>query len=135
METVDKSTANTEILIELEKKLNKEDSMDFIEALWDLGIVDNAENLPISESSEDTLARMRTKVEEEDKAAPKSSAECLERIKVICKEAIANYDNESFFEDDVDKFMGESIMAENVMDIIDSYEKYRERHENIRIDI
>jgi hypothetical protein len=45
-------------------------------------------------------------------------AELIEKIKAECQEAIDAYDKEQFYEDDCDKFMGESFMAQRILELI-----------------
>lgn len=49
-------------------------------------------------------------------------AELIEKIKAECQEAIDTYDKEEFYEDDCDKFMGESFMAQRILDLIEENE-------------
>lgn len=49
-------------------------------------------------------------------------AELIEKIKAECQEAIDTYDKEQFYEDDCDKFLGESFMAERILDLIQENE-------------
>ena len=112
--------ANLDIITAIENKIEANKGSTFMEILWDLGIAGTPEDC--YEDSEDTLSRMNKKLAE--KNYPKSYEECLEQIKKVCDEAIKSYDNEEFYEDDCDKFLGESNMAQNVMEIIDNYEEY-----------
>lgn len=49
--------------------------------------------------------------------------DCLiKRVIDKCKEAIKTYDNEEFYEDEADIFMGESNMASNILDMFDIQE-------------
>lgn len=50
-------------------------------------------------------------------------AELIEKIIQECQEAIDTYDKEQFYEDDCDKFMGESFMAQRILDLIQENEK------------
>ena len=50
-------------------------------------------------------------------------AELIEQIKAECQEAIDAYDKEQFYEDDCDKFLGESFMAQRIIDLIQENEK------------
>ena len=44
--------------------------------------------------------------------------DCLpKRIVAECQEAMRVYDQTEYFEDDCDKFMGESFMAERILDM------------------
>ena len=43
----------------------------------------------------------------------------LKQIVEKCKKAINTYDNGEYYEDDVDTFMGESIMAQSILDLLD----------------
>ena len=45
-------------------------------------------------------------------------SELIEKIIQECQEAIDTYDKEQFYEDDCDKFMGESFMAQRILDLI-----------------
>lgn len=47
----------------------------------------------------------------------------INQIKEMCEQAIKNYDNEQFYDDDADIFMGESIMANRILNIISSKDK------------
>lgn len=49
-------------------------------------------------------------------------AELINRIIQECQEAIDTYDKEEFYEDDCDKFMGESFMAQRILDLIEENE-------------
>ena len=116
------------ICIELEKALedNKE-GRSFIELLYDLGVI--APDLDMNEPSEVTYKRVKEKV---GAFIPKNPVEALEKIEMICKEAVRTYDNEEFYEDDCDRFLGESIMAQNVLEVIDELDAYLKsgrRHE------
>ena len=51
--------------------------------------------------------------------------ELIDSIKQECQEAINTYDREEFYEDDADTFMGESTMAQRILDLIKSYEGER----------
>ena len=42
----------------------------------------------------------------------------INKIKAECEEAINTYDREQFYEDDCDKFLGESFMAQRILDLI-----------------
>ena len=109
---------NKEILEALELKLKADEGIEFIEALWDLGIV--PEDQVAWVSSEEILSNVNKAIKEEEKY-PKSEAECLQEIEEICKEAKAIYDNDNFFEDDRDRFMGEASIAEDVLEVIGQY--------------
>ena len=43
----------------------------------------------------------------------------LKQIVEKCKNAIKTYENEEFYEDDCDRFLGECSMARDVLDILD----------------
>lgn len=43
----------------------------------------------------------------------------LKQIVEKCKEAIKIYNNEEFYEDDCDSFLGESIMAQQILDLLE----------------
>lgn len=43
----------------------------------------------------------------------------LKQIVEKCEKAINTYDNGEYYEDDVDTFMGESIMAQSILDLLD----------------
>lgn len=47
----------------------------------------------------------------------------INQIKEMCEQAIKNYDNEQFYDDDADIFMGESIMANRILNMILSKDK------------
>lgn len=47
----------------------------------------------------------------------------INKIKAECQEAIDTYDKEQFYEDDCDKFLGESFMAQRILDLIQENEK------------
>ena len=49
-------------------------------------------------------------------------AELIEKIKAECQEAIDTYVREQFYEDDCDKFLGESFMAQRILDLIEENE-------------
>ena len=49
-------------------------------------------------------------------------AELINRIIRECQEAIDTYDKEQFYEDDCDKFLGESFMAQRILDLIEENE-------------
>ena len=49
-------------------------------------------------------------------------AELIEKIKAECQEAIYTYDKEQFYEDDCDKFLGESFIAQRIIDLIQENE-------------
>lgn len=49
-------------------------------------------------------------------------AELINKIIRECQEAIDTYDKEQFYEDDCDKFMGESFMAQRILDLIQENE-------------
>lgn len=46
----------------------------------------------------------------------------LKQVVDKCKKAIKTYDNEEFYEDDADIFMGESNMASTILDIFEIQE-------------
>ena len=46
----------------------------------------------------------------------------INKIKTECQEAIDTYDREQFYEDDCDEFMGESLMAQRILDLIEENE-------------
>lgn len=46
----------------------------------------------------------------------------INKIKAECQEAIDTYDKEQFYEDDCDKFLGESFMAQRILDLIEENE-------------
>ena len=119
--------ANKIILEALELKLEAEEDIEFIEALYELKIVGEHNNW---EPSEETVERLEKVLAEED-SYPKTESECLERIEKVCQEAEQTYDNENFYEDDVDTFMGEASMARDVLEIIDQY-KYAEKVNRIK---
>lgn len=50
-------------------------------------------------------------------------AELIEKIIRECQEAIDTYDKEQFYEDDCDKFLGESFMAQRILDLIQENER------------
>ena len=50
-------------------------------------------------------------------------AELIDLIRKECQEAIETYDQERFYEDDCDKFLGESFMAERVLNLIQEFER------------
>ena len=120
---------NRAICLEVERALEESTNKNktFIETLYELGII--SPNLDMNESSETTYGRMKERIVE---VVPKTPIECLRQIERICNDAIRTYDNEEFFEDDCERFMGESIMAQNVIEIIaqvDSFVKMLEEHE------
>ena len=43
---------------------------------------------------------------------------------MVCHEAIDAYDREEFYEDDCDSFMGESMMAEKILEIIGQFDAF-----------
>lgn len=47
----------------------------------------------------------------------------INQIKEICEQAINTYNNEQFYDDDADIFMGENIMADRILNIISSKDK------------
>lgn len=49
--------------------------------------------------------------------------ELIDKIKKECQEVIDTYDKEQFYEDDCDKFMGESFMAQRILDLIQESER------------
>lgn len=51
------------------------------------------------------------------------SSDLIEKIKKECQEAIDTYDKEQFYEDDCDKFLGESFMAQRILDLISEVER------------
>ena len=111
---------NRAICLELERALEENDKdKTFIELLYDLGVI--SPNLDMNESSETTYERMKDKISE---VIPKSPIECLRQIERVCSEAVKAYDNEEFYEDDCDTFMGESIMAQKVLEIIEKFDTF-----------
>lgn len=50
-------------------------------------------------------------------------AELINKIIRECQEAIDTYGKEQFYEDDCDKFLGESFMAQRIMDLIEENER------------
>ena len=112
---------NLDILTAIENKIEANKDWSFMSVLYDLDIIDESE--VCYEESDVTLGRMNKALSE--KNYPKSKEECLEQIKAVCKEAVENYDQEKFFEDDRDRFLGESCMAQNVQEIIDNFEEYQ----------
>ena len=108
-----------DICLELEKAIEENQDKSFVELLYELGVI--APEMSTDEASEITYERMKDKIKE---IIPKSATDCLRRIEKICKNAVDTYDNEEFYEDDVDKFLGESMMAQTVLDVIDQYKAY-----------
>ena len=51
------------------------------------------------------------------------SSDLIEKIKAECQEAIDTYNKEQFYEDDCDKFLGESFMAQRILDLISEVER------------
>lgn len=51
----------------------------------------------------------------------------INQIKEMCEQAIKNYDNEQFYDDDADIFMGESIMANRILNMISSKDKNNDK--------
>lgn len=116
-----------DICLELEKAIEENQDKSFVELLYELGVI--APEMSTDEASEITYKRMKDKIKE---IVPKSPIDCLRRIEKICKNAIDTYDNEEFYEDDADKFLGESMMAQTVLDVIDQYEAYLKMVETTR---
>ena len=108
-----------DICLELEKAIEENQDKSFVELLYELGVI--APEMSTDEASEITYERMKDKIKE---IVPKSPTDCLRRIEKICKNAVDTYDHEEFYEDDADKFLGESMMAQTVLDVIDQYEAY-----------
>lgn len=108
------------ICLELEKALAEaKGEKSFIQILEEIGVL--APTTDPSESSEDTYARVKEHIGE---IVPKTPEEALGQIERICKEAVNIYDNEEFYEDDCDRFMGESIMAERVLEVIQKFDAF-----------
>lgn len=116
-----------DICLELEKAIEENQDKSFVELLYELGVI--APEMSTDEASEITYKRMKDKIKE---IVPKSPADCLRRIEKICKNAVDTYDHEEFYEDDADKFLGESMMAQTVLDVIDQYEAYLKMIETTR---
>lgn len=51
----------------------------------------------------------------------------INQIKEMCEQAIKNYDNEQFYDDDADIFMGESIMANRILNMISSKDRNNDK--------
>ena len=107
------------ICLELEKALSESEDKSFVEILYELGVIDA--NLDMNESSDSTWERMSKKL---SNAVPKTPLECISVVEKICDEAVRTYDNEEFYEDDCDRFLGESILAQRVLDIIGQFRAY-----------
>ena len=46
--------------------------------------------------------------------------ECLlQKVVKLCMDSVKTYNNEEFYDDDRDIFIGESIMAENILELFD----------------
>lgn len=116
---------NRAICLELERILSEEEDKNFVEALYDLGVIDV--NLRPDEHSEVTWKRVKENTED---PVPRTEKGCLEAIQKICREAVRIYDNEEFYEDECDRFMGESIIAQNIIEVINKFEAYRDMAEN-----
>lgn len=112
---------NRAICLALEQLLSEEEDKNFVEALYDLGVIEA--NLSPDEDSEVTWKRVKENTED---PVPRTEKECLEAIHKICAEAVRVYDNEEFYEDDCDRFMGESIIAQNIIEIINKFEAYED---------
>ena len=109
------------ICLELEKALSENEDKSFVELLYDLGII--APDLDMNESSESTYERVKASIKI---PIPKTAEECLNSIKDMCKAATRVYNNEEFYEDDCDRFMGECIMAERILGVLSQYEAFRD---------
>lgn len=116
---------NRAICLELEQLLSNDTDKNFVEALYDLGVIDV--NLRPDEDSEETWQRVKGNIED---PIPRTEKECLDIIYKICKEAVRTYDNEEFYEDDCDKFMGESIMAQRILDLLYKLDAYKKMVED-----
>lgn len=110
---------NLEIVSRLEEFFTDDKNKDirFIQGLWILGIADG--NDLFHEESLKTLAKIEKKLKGN---LPCTEQECLDKIREKCEEAIKTYANEEFYEDDCDQFLGESNMAETILDIVNGYE-------------
>ena len=109
------------ICLEIEKALCEYKDKSFIELLYELEVI--SPELNVNEDSEITYARIKKKIEN---VIPITAEECLNAIKKACEQAVRIYDNEEFYEDDCDRFLGESTMAQKVLELICSYESFQE---------
>ena len=48
-------------------------------------------------------------------------SELIKKIREECSEAVRTYEQEEFYEDDCDRFMGESCIAQRVLEIIEDF--------------
>lgn len=112
---------NLEIVSRLEEFFTSDENKDlrFIQGLWALGIVNAEGEDKFYEESIKTLAKVEKKLKGD---LPCSEEELLDRIREKCEEAIRAYSRNEFFEDDCDLFLGESNMAETILDIVNGYE-------------
>ena len=108
------------ICLEVEKALTEcGEDKSFVEILYDLGVI--APEMETDEASEITYDRVKEKV---GTVIPKTPIDCIKQIEMVCHEAIDAYDREEFYEDDCDSFMGESMMAEKILEIIGQFDAF-----------
>ena len=112
---------NLEIVSRLEDFFTDDKNKDlrFIQGLWALGIIEAEEEDKFYEESVKTLAKIEKKLKGD---LPCTEGELLDIIRKKCEEAIKTYSNNEFYEDDCDLFLGESNMAEIILDVVNGYE-------------
>ena len=110
---------NLEIVSRLEEFFTDDKNKDlrFIQGLWALGVADGSDLF--YEESIKTLAKIEKKLKGD---LPCTEGELLDIIRKKCEEAIKTYSNNEFYEDDCDLFLGESNMAETILDVVNGYE-------------
>lgn len=110
---------NAEIIQLLDKFFTKNPNMRFIQGLWSLGIIERDKD-DFYEESRETLEQAKEILAlGESIKCPCTLEEACAMIREKCEEAIGIYDNEEFYEDDCDLFLGEKSMAETVLEILD----------------
>ena len=118
---------NSEIIQLLDEFFTKFPKMRFIQGLWALGVISAEGEDKFYEESEDTFKTIKKFFAEAlGQPIPCNLQEACAMIKEKCKEAIRIYDNEEFYEDDCDRFLGESAMAEEILEILDNYETFKD---------
>ena len=110
---------NAEIIQLLDKFFTQNPHMRFIQGLWSLGIIERDKD-DFYEESRETLEQAREIIALGKRIKrPCTLEEACAMIREKCNEAIGIYDNEEFYEDDCDLFLGEKSMAETVLEILD----------------
>ena len=122
-EDIDKRAEhNMELIQVLDEFFTKFPHMRFVQGLWALNIVERDKDKFHEESGETLIKAKKALADALGKPLPCTLEEVCDIIKKKCEEAIKTYDNEEFYEDDCDMFLGEKSMAEDILEVLENYD-------------